>query len=184
MLTAKDYPVLDAIERHKPSSQRALAELCGISLGKTNYILNRLIEGGMVKVSTRDDMSGKGRNVYELTSGGVEAKTNLMLVFIREKTKEFRDFSDRLLGNLVELEDSGVRRLLVVGSQTVGKLLGHIARSEHLTVRVIGTVSEPDHFDCFAPDAYDHILIAEDPKAFSQLIQKHLILEEKVTYLK
>ena len=123
MLSAKDYPVLDAIERHKPSSQRALAELCGISLGKANYILNRLIQGGMVKVSTFDDMSGKGGNVYELTTGGLEAKAKLVLSFIKEKTKEFNDFSNRLLENLLILQGFGVSRLLVLGSQTVGKLL-------------------------------------------------------------
>jgi DNA-binding MarR family transcriptional regulator len=184
VLSPKDYPVLDAIERHKPSSQRALAELCGISLGKTNYIINRLIERGMVKVSTPDGMPGKGSNVYELTTGGLEAKAKLVLSFIKEKTKEFNDFSNQLLENLLILQDFGVNRLLVLGSQTVGKLLAHIARSEHLTIRVIGTVSEPDHFDCFTPDAYDHILIAEDPKAFSQLIHRGLIPDEKVTYLR
>jgi len=184
VLTEKDYPVLDAIERHKPSSQRALAELCGISLGKVNYILNRLIENGMVKVSTLDGRSGKGGNVYVLTEGGLEAKAKLVLLFIREKTKEFNDFSKRLLENLQILQDFGVRRLLVLGSQTVGKLLAHIARAEHLTIRVIGTVSETDHFDCFTSDAYDHVLIAEDPDAFSKLIHRGIIPEEKVTYLK
>jgi DNA-binding MarR family transcriptional regulator len=184
VLTAKDYPVLDAIERHKPSSQRALAELCGISLGKANYILNRLIDNGMVKVSTLDGMSGKRRNVYQLTTGGVEAKAKLVLSFIKEKTKEFNGFSNQLLEYLLILEKIGVSRLLVLGSQTVGKLLAHIARREHLTIRVIGTVSEIDHFDCFTPDAYDHILIAEDPNAFSQLIHRGVIPEEKVTYLK
>jgi DNA-binding MarR family transcriptional regulator len=184
VLTAKDYPVLDAIERHKPSSQRALAELCGISLGKANYILNRLIERGMVKVSTLDGTSGRRSNVYVLTKGGLEAKAKLVLSFIREKAKEFDGFSNQLLENLLVLQDVGVSRLLVLGSQTVGKLLAHIAKREHLTICVIGTVSEPDHFDCFTPDAYDHILIAEDPKAFSQLIHKGLIPEDRVTYLK
>ena len=184
MLTEKDYPVLDAIERHKPSSQRALAKLCGISLGKANYMLNRLIENGMVKISSLDGMSGKGGNVYELTRGGLEAKAKLVLSFIKEKTKEFNDFSNRLLENLVMLQDFGVNRLLVLGSQTVGRLLAHIARTEHLKIRVVGTVSEAEHFDCFTSDAYDHVLIAEEPDAFSKLIHRGAIPEEKVTYLK
>ena len=184
MISPKDYPVLDAIERHKPSSQRVLAELCGISLGKTNYILNRLMERGMVKVSTLDSRPGKGRNVYVLTKGGLEAKAKLVHSFVKEKAKEFNGFSNQLLENLRMLENIGVTRLLVLGSQTIGRLLAHIARTEHLTIRVVGTVSQADHFNCFTPDAYDHILIAEDPKAFSQLILKGLIPEERVTYLK
>ena len=161
-----------------------MAELCGISLGKVNYILNRLIEREMVKVSNLPGMSGKGRNVYVLTKGGLEAKSKLVLAFIKEKTREFSDFSNRLSENLIVLQDSGVRRLLVLGSQSVGKLLAHIARSEHLTIRVVGTVSEIDHFECFTPDAYDHILIAEEPDAFSKLIQAGRIPSGKVTFLK
>jgi DNA-binding MarR family transcriptional regulator len=184
MLTEKDYPVLDAIERHKPTSQRALAELCGISLGKANYILNRLIEREMVKVSTLHSMAGKGRNVYVLTKGGLEAKAKLVLSFIKEKAKEFNGFSNQLLENLRILENTGVNRLLVLGSPTIGRLLAHIARTEHLTIRVIGTVSEVDHFDCFTSDAYDHVLIAEDPDVFSTLIHRGAIPKGKVTYLK
>ena len=183
MISPKDYPVLDAIERHKPSSQRALAELCGISLGKANYILNRLIERGMVKITTRDDVPGKGSNVYVLTKGGLETKAKLVLSFIKEKAKEFNGFSNQLLENLLVLQDLGVKRLLVLGSQTVGKLLAHIAKREHLTICVVGTVSEADHFDCFTPDAYDHILIAEEPDAFSKLIQEGRIPSGKVTFL-
>ena len=60
----------------------------------------------------------------------------------------------------------------------------HIARRENLEIRIIGTASEPDHFSCFATDAYDCILIAEDPAEFGKLIQGNLIPEEKVTYLR
>ena len=184
MLSERDYPILDAIERHKPTNQRALAVLCGISLGKTNYILKRLIEGGMVKVSTLDGMSGKGGNVYKLTQEGLEAKAKLLTSFIKEKTKEFNDFSNRLLENLVVLQDFGVSRLLVLGSQPVGKLLAHIARTEHLTIRVIGTVSQTDQFDCFTSDAYDHVLIVDESRDFSRLIHRGAIPAEKVTHLR
>ena len=138
----------------------------------------------MVKITTRDDVPGKGSTVYVLTKGGLEAKAKLVISFVKEKAKEFNGFSNQLLENLLVLQDLGVKRLLVLGSQTVGKLLAHIAKREHLTICVVGTVSEADHFDCFTPDAYDHILIAEDPKAFSQLIHRGLIPEDRVTYLK
>ena len=98
--------------------------------------------------------------------------------------KEFEDFRSRLLENLLSLQDEGIRRLLVLGSRTVGILLEHIARRESLDVRIIGTASTADHFDCFATDAYDCILIAEDPDAFGKLIQGKLIPTEKVTYLR
>ena len=184
MLTEKDYPILDAIERHKPASQRALAKLCGMSLGKTNYTLKRLIEFGVVKVSKTRDSSNRSLNVYELTAEGLEAKAQLMTSFIRARTQEFQNFSDRLLENLLRVQHLDVSRLLVLGSQSIGKLLAYIARREDLSVLVIGTVSEPDQFDCFTPEAYDHILVADDPGAFSNLIQTGKIPANKITYLK
>ena len=138
----------------------------------------------MVKVSTLDGMRGKRGNVYALTKDGLAAKAKLVLSFIKEKSKDFNGLSNQLLENLLILEDLGVTRLLVLGSQTVGRLLAHIARTEHLKIRVVGTVGAPDHFECFTSDAYDHVLIAEDPKDFSKLIQRGVIPEEKVTYLK
>ena len=98
--------------------------------------------------------------------------------------KEFEDLRGRLLENLLGLQEQGIRRLLVLGSRSVGNLLEHIARRENLDIQVIGTASTAEHFRCFARDAYESILIAEDPRVLGQLMQRGLIPTEKVTYLR
>jgi DNA-binding MarR family transcriptional regulator len=184
MLLEKDFQILDAIDRYRPKSQRALANLCGMSLGKTNHAVKKLVDKGLVEISKISDRTSKRKRIYVLTPKGMQDKAQLATPFLKARMKEFEDFRSRLLDNLLDLQDEGITKLLVLGSRPVGILLEHIARRESLTIRIIGTASDPDHFDCFATDAYDCILIAEDPDAFGKLIQGRQIPTEKVTYLK
>ncbi|MGD9036419.1 MAG: winged helix-turn-helix transcriptional regulator, partial [Syntrophobacterales bacterium] len=157
MLLEKDFLILDAIDRYQPSSQRALANLCGMSLGRTNYAVKKLMKEGLVKMSKIKKESSRRRNAYVLTAKGMEDKAQMTTPFLKARMKEFEDFRNRLLENLLDLQDQGIGNLLVLGSRSVGNLLEHIARREHLEIRIIGTASEPDHFSCFATDAYDCI---------------------------
>ena len=184
MLLEKDFLILDAIDRYKPTSQRALANLCGMSLGKTNYAVRKLVNNGLIEISKVGDSPKKNRRVYTLTAKGLRDKAELSTPFLKARMREFEDFRSRMLENLLELQDQGVGRILVLGSRPVGNLLEHIARNENLEIRIIGTASEPDHFRCFAADAYDCVLIAEDPAAFGRLFNGKLIPSEKVTFLK
>ncbi len=184
MLTEKDFLILDAIDRYQPSGQRALANLCGMSLGKTNHAVKKLMQKGLIKISKAKKGSSRRRNTYVLTAKGMEDKAQMTTPFLKARMREFEDFRSRLLENLLDLQEQGIGNLLVLGSRSVGNLLEHIARRENLDIRIIGTASEPDHFSCFATDAYDCILIAEDPKAFDNLLQGRLIPAEKVTYLR
>ena len=184
MSPEQHYLILDAIQRHRPRNQRELASCCGLSLGKTNSVLRRLLKEGLVKTETGKGDGHTGRKYYLLTSKGIEAKSALSIAFIKIRMKEFEDFRSRLLESLLALQREGTDRLLVLGSQSVGKLLSHIARRENLSIRVVGTASTTDHFSCFDEDADDRILFAEDSGIFSKLITAGHIPEEKVTYLK
>jgi DNA-binding Lrp family transcriptional regulator len=43
------FKVLHALQQQPDMSQRQLAELLGVSLGKTNYLLRALVEKGLLK---------------------------------------------------------------------------------------------------------------------------------------
>ena len=184
MLLEKDFLILDAISRYQPSSQRALANLCGISLGRTNCAVQKLVGKDLVEIAKGKDSSSKNRHAYVLTAQGLQYKGQMSTPLLKARMKDFEDFRSLLLENLLELQDQGIDRLLILGSRSLGKLLEHIARMENLDLKIVGTASEPDHFDCFATDACDCILIAEDPAAFGKLIRGNRIPEDKVTYLK
>jgi len=184
MSLEKDFLILDAIDRYRPRNQRELANTCGLSLGKTNSVLRKVVKQGLVRTLTSEGDVKKNRKRYFLTSKGREAKAALSSSFIKVRMKEFEDFRNRLLENLLTLQEEGVGSLLVLGSHSVGGFLAHIARRENLVIRVIGTASTTDHLSCFDAEAYDRILFAEDSSSLTRLIDAGLVPEDKVTYLK
>ena len=70
-------------------SQRDLARQLGISLGKTNYCLQALLEKGWVKVRNFKNSKNKIAYSYLLTPKGVDQKAKLTVVFLKRKEAEF-----------------------------------------------------------------------------------------------
>jgi len=82
--------IIKEIEHNSSSTQRTLSEKLGISLGKTNYILNALIGKGIVKYKSFSSNPGKIRKIqYSLTSKGLEERVRLMRLFLKIKEEEY-----------------------------------------------------------------------------------------------
>ena len=183
MSTEQDFLILDAIDRHKPSSQRELARFSGMSLGKTNYVLKRLVDEGFVKTESCKESTKKSRYLYLLTPKGILTKSLLTVTLAKDRMREFEEFRNLMLKNLKRLQAEGVSRVLVCAPDNVGKFIAHIARRENLNVQAIGTVADPENFDSFERDSYDCILIADDPERFSGLLETSHIPSAQIKYL-
>ena len=70
-------------------SQPELAEMLGISLGKTNYCITELAKSGYIKIQRFKNSNNKIAYAYLLTPSGVEEKLRLMARFLRRKLKEY-----------------------------------------------------------------------------------------------
>ena len=82
--------IIKEIEHNSSSTQRTLSEKLGISLGKTNYLLNALIGKGMVKYKSFSNSPGKIRKIqYTLTKKGFEERMRLMGYFLKIKEAEY-----------------------------------------------------------------------------------------------
>lgn len=79
-------------------NQRSLADELGYSVGKINYVLNALIEKGLIKVENFATADNKKKYKYLLTQKGVKEKILLTEEFIQRKKKEYsqlqRELSD------------------------------------------------------------------------------------------
>jgi DNA-binding PadR family transcriptional regulator len=155
-----------------------------MSLGKANYLLRKLIDQGLVKINSAVGDMNKGRYLYLLTPEGEEAKAQMTVPFINARVHEFEELRKRLLENLLVLHESGARRLLVVGSETLGKLLGQIARAEELELRVVATVSSGDDPRSYPQDEWDSLLVAEDSPTVEPILQLLSPKGEKVWHLR
>lgn len=83
------YKLLKILEENPDATQRELAAMLGISLGKANYCLRALMTKGWVKMDNFRRNPSKMGYVYLLTQGGIEEKARLAVRFLRHKLKEF-----------------------------------------------------------------------------------------------
>ncbi|MFP3869985.1 MAG: hypothetical protein ACLFVT_03775 [Syntrophobacteria bacterium] len=166
MLTESEFLILDAIDRHQPGSQRALAHLSGMSLGKTNYVLRKLAARRLVKISNFKGNTRKRKYLYLLTPKGLEARARVTISFIKARINEFEQFRDRLLENLLALQEQGVNRLMVVGPENLCKFLAHLTWTENVDIDIVGTLDDPESMDCLDQDS--HILSEKISRSHSR----------------
>lgn len=81
--------LLRKISKQNKITQRKLAKDLGISLGKLNYCLKRLIEKGMIKIDNFHKNSNKSNYLYILTHKGIKEKTKLTFDYMKRISKEY-----------------------------------------------------------------------------------------------
>jgi len=83
------YKVMRLIEANPEISQRELAQVMGVSLGKANYCLNALIDRGWVKARNFRKSNNKLAYAYLLTPRGVQEKAAITVRFLHRKMDEY-----------------------------------------------------------------------------------------------
>lgn len=82
--------VLRLLERDPNLSQRALAKALGISLGKTHYVVQALLNKGLLKMRNFERSDHKLAYSYLLTPAGILEKARMTRDFLRRKEDEFQ----------------------------------------------------------------------------------------------
>ena len=83
------HKILKALEENPEISQRDLAVHLGVSLGKTNFCLQALMEKGWIKVKNFKNSKNKQAYAYLLTPSGIEEKATLTVRYLRRKMQEY-----------------------------------------------------------------------------------------------
>lgn len=83
--------VLRAIQLNPGLTQRQLAELLGVSLGKAHYCMRALIDKGLVKMGNFSHSQKKLDYAYLLTPKGIKAKAVLTTHFLQRKMAEYEE---------------------------------------------------------------------------------------------
>ena len=81
--------LLCKLESNPEYTQRKLSQEMGVSLGKINYCMKKLIEKGWVKLSNFSQNRNKVSYIYLLTPKGIEQKTRLTFEFLAIKLQEY-----------------------------------------------------------------------------------------------
>jgi EPS-associated MarR family transcriptional regulator len=83
------FKVLRLLESNPQMNQRDLAAAAGVSLGKTNYCINALLEKGLIKVQNFKSSKRKLAYAYLLTPAGIAEKAALTQRFLTRKMEEY-----------------------------------------------------------------------------------------------
>ena len=81
--------LLRKLEVNPEYTQRELSQEMGVSLGKINYCMKKLIEKGWIKLSNFRRNPNKVGYTYILTPKGIEEKTKLTFLFLKIKMEEY-----------------------------------------------------------------------------------------------
>ena len=82
------YKVLKHLEANPEISQRELAGLLGVSLGRVNFCIQALVEKGLVKANNFRNSKNKKGYAYFLTPRGIEDKARITVQFLKIKVAE------------------------------------------------------------------------------------------------
>ena len=83
------FRVLRLLEGNPQMNQRDLAAAAGVSLGKTNYCVNALLDKGLIKVQNFKSSKRKLAYAYLLTPAGIAEKAALTQRFLTRKMEEY-----------------------------------------------------------------------------------------------
>ena len=85
-------------------SQRELSKELGVSLGKAHYILNSLIEVGLVKADNFRRSDNKLGYAYLLTPQGIAEKAVVTARFLARKRREYIEIEQQIADLTREVE--------------------------------------------------------------------------------
>jgi EPS-associated MarR family transcriptional regulator len=83
------FRVLRILQENPEISQRELAAAVGVSVGGMHYVLNALIEKGLVKLGNFTAAQDKRRYAYILTRKGLAEKAAITRRFLARKIQEY-----------------------------------------------------------------------------------------------
>ena len=97
--------LLRKLESTPHFTQRELSREMGVSLGKVNYCMKKLIEKGWVKLTNFTDNPNKMGYAYLLTPSGIEEKSRLTFSFLKRKIVEYEILKKEIIALKLESEE-------------------------------------------------------------------------------
>jgi len=102
---------LEELHRNPIISQRELSRKIGVALGLTNACLQRMVEGGWIRVRALN-----GRRVgYYLTPKGSAEETRLTITQVSSNVQQYSELKRIILKKFLEMQRKGKKRIVFYG---------------------------------------------------------------------
>lgn len=101
------FRILRLLQDNPEMSQRDLAKAVGVSTGGIHYVLNALLDKGLLKLGNFTAAEDKRRYAYVLTPKGIAKRADLTKRFLVRKMAEYEQLKteiDEVRGDLSDAE--------------------------------------------------------------------------------
>ncbi len=98
-----NFRILRLLQDNPERSQRELAKAVGLSTGGIHYVLNALLDKGLLKIENSTTTEDKRRYAYILTREGMASKANLTKRFLIRKMADYELLKAEIYEVIVEV---------------------------------------------------------------------------------
>ena len=109
-----DFRILRLLQDNPEMSQRELAKAVGLSTGGIHYVLNALLDKGLLKIENSTTTKDKRRYAYVLTRRGMAAKADLTTRFLVRKMADYEILKAEIDEVCEDLSDTEMAKLEIV----------------------------------------------------------------------
>ncbi|MFQ5656925.1 MAG: winged helix-turn-helix transcriptional regulator [Candidatus Methylomirabilales bacterium] len=132
----RNLKILGEVAKGEALSQRSLSRRAGIALGLTNLYLKRLVRKGYIKLVNVK----KNRLLYLITPQGLAEKARLTREYMAYSLQLYREARLSLRACLDGLAESGIKRVVIVGTGEAAEL-AYLSLQE-MGAEVVGVFDE------------------------------------------
>ena len=108
------FRILRLLQDNPEMSQRELAKAVGLSTGGIHYVLNALLDKGLLRIENSTTTEDKRRYAYILTREGMASKANLTKRFLIRKMADYDLLKAEIDEVFEDLSDTEVTELETV----------------------------------------------------------------------
>jgi EPS-associated MarR family transcriptional regulator len=109
-----NFRILLLLQDNPEMSQRELAKAVGLSTGGIHYVLNALLDKGLLKIENSTTTKDKRRYAYVLTRRGLATKADLTTRFLVRKMADYEIIKAEIDEVCEDLSDTEMAELKTV----------------------------------------------------------------------
>jgi EPS-associated MarR family transcriptional regulator len=91
-----EFAAIRALHDRPSLTQRQLASVLGVSVGRAHYCVRALISKGLVKAKTYSGSRNKAAYLYLFTPSGIAEKSAMTRRFLERKMREFDELASEI----------------------------------------------------------------------------------------
>jgi EPS-associated MarR family transcriptional regulator len=109
-----NFRILRLLQDNPEMSQRELAKAVGLSTGGIHYVLNAILDKGLLKIENSTTTKDKRRYAYVLTRRGLATKADLTTRFLVRKMADYEIIKAEIDEVCEDLSDTEMAELKTV----------------------------------------------------------------------